>query len=213
MHKKTKFAQWVMIEKMDLREVTNHWKYFTSLERQFIETSEYVEPSEENFSTYSMAYSKLLQLACAELDSVSRILCKCIDPCTDYDDHLTFSGNIANYKTVIIKKFPRITEAYVSIPSINKTYQPFKDWDTHDSPNWWKEYNKVKHYRHSNFKLANLKNTILSLMALKILVLYLFRIVANRKYANPLPLCQFFDSEYASQNILGRPNRELPDFE
>lgn len=198
---------------MDIDEVLFHWRYFLSLERDVELLKNYIEISDGNYGTYSMELFKVLQLACSEVDSVLRVLCKVVDPATDYQDEATFSGKISLYKTTIMEHFPKIHDAEVSIPGLNGSLKPWEEWQNVNSPEWWKGYNKAKHYRHSSYESANLKNMLMAMSALMVAILYLYRHVKNEEGANPSPLPKFFNSKYTSPNLICSPDSELPDFE
>lgn len=58
-----------------------YWKYYISLETQFIETGRYVEFDYiNNGKTYSMEYLKLFQAVCSEVDVVGKVLASVVDP-------------------------------------------------------------------------------------------------------------------------------------
>ena len=195
---------------MDKEEVLNHWRYFLSLEKDVVRLKDYIEIHVDNFNTYSFELSKILQLACSEIDSVCRTLCKTIDSDTDYFDQSVYSGNIRQYRDMILSKHNQMTEAIVSVPGLDNDIVPWKDWKTMNSPEWWQGYNEVKHYRHSHFQKANLKNVLYAMAALEIIILYLYRIVADEPHAHPTPAPDFFDSIYFSPYLVCKPSVELP---
>jgi hypothetical protein len=198
---------------MDSTEVLNHWRMFISLEKDLIKLKDFVEIHVDNYNTYSFELSKILQLCCSEIDCVARLLCVVIDPSTTYSDDTIRSGNIAKYKTVILSRFPKFILAENYISGINEAFKPWADWSNKNSPDWWGDYNKVKHYRHNSFTKANLKNTLNSLSALMIITQYLYREVSGEAYANPSPSPQLIDSEYKCPSLYARANKELPDYE
>lgn len=183
------------------------------MERDVEILKNFIEISDKNYSAYSMELFKILQLACSEIDSVLRVLCKEIDPATDYHDETTYSGNISLYKATVLNRFPIIHETEVLVPGLPAPLKPWEEWQNVNSPTWWVNYNKAKHYRHSSYESANLKNMLMAMSALMVVVLYLYRLVENEKKANPSPLSKFFDSKYASPRLLCDPEKELPDFE
>ncbi|WP_415406323.1 hypothetical protein ACLHDG_11195 [Sulfurovum sp. CS9] len=198
---------------MEKKQLANHWNYFLLLEKDFINLKNYIEVSERNFETYSFELSKILQLACSEIDSVCRLLCKTIDSTSDYFDETVFSGNISQYKDIILSKYPKLTQSEVIILDLDIDIKPWEEWDVKDSPNWWKSYNLVKHYRHSNFEKANLENIIYALSALMILNLYLNRVSGSDKSSLQDLQPKYFESKYFSLYIVTDPRNELPDFE
>lgn len=56
------------------------WNYFLTIEEDFIKTIPFVEPSKDNFDTYSTQYAKILLAAASETDTILKRLCKVIDP-------------------------------------------------------------------------------------------------------------------------------------
>lgn len=56
------------------------WNYFPTIEEDFIKTIPFVEPSKDNFDTYSTQYAKILLAAASETDTILKRLCKAIDP-------------------------------------------------------------------------------------------------------------------------------------
>lgn len=58
-----------------------YWKYYISLEEQFMDTKRYVEFDYiNNGRSYSMEYLKLFQAVCSEVDVVGKVLAAQIDP-------------------------------------------------------------------------------------------------------------------------------------
>lgn len=198
---------------MENRQLANHRDYFLLLEKDFINLKNYIEVSEKNFKTYSFELSKLLQLACSEIDSVCRLLCNNIDSSNNYFDEAIYSGKITDYKKVILKKYPKLIQSEVIVSDLDDSIKPWAEWANSNSPEWWKSYNHVKHYRHSKFEEANLENTIYALSALMILNLYINR--ASSKNQDYLLNFQtkYFHSKYFCCYIVANPESELPDFE
>lgn len=198
---------------MDKADVLFHWRYFLSLEKDIVVLKDYIEICSENYNVHSVELSKILQLSCAEVDSVCRCLCSLINHTNSYSDDSNRSGAIQEYKEIIYDKYPNLTLCKIHVVGLNEDITPWKDWETKNSPDWWYLHNKVKHYRHSCFKDANLKNTLFSMSGLMVLILYLYRIVADSPYAVPLPAPQFFSSKYHGYNMISRGDKGLPDFE
>ena len=51
----------------------NYWEYYLMLERKVIDTLNYVELCEDNFSTYSNQFASLIQSIGSELDEFFKI--------------------------------------------------------------------------------------------------------------------------------------------
>ncbi len=128
-------------------------------------------------------------------------------------NYIELSRKISPHKKNIMGRFSKIYESKILVPGLSDPLQPWSEWQTVNSPEWWVGYNKAKHYRHSSYISANLKNMLMAMSALMVSILYLFRLIANKPWANPWPLPKFFDSKYTSPNMICRADRELPDFE
>lgn len=167
-----------------------YWKYYISLEEQFVETGRYVEFDYiNNGKTYSMEYLKLYQAVCSEIDVVGKVLASIVDP--------TF---IPTKDTGINEWWYHIYSVEPTIEGKNcslfgeQTLQPWKKFKVVKNPNpgakkyilddvnkaktpsWWTDYNSVKHNRtgiyqkHStNYAKANLRNLFYAFSALFIL--------------------------------------------
>src|SRR6187551_1633873 len=135
----------------------NHWKYFLLIEHDFIETSRYVELTPKNFDTYSIEFTKIIFTSCSEIDVLCKQLCSVIgDPKAD---------DIVKYRTCITKKFGGLPSTTIDVtPQI--TLQPWDKWASVQTPDWWKDYNSIKHERTINFERSNLKTTLNCVSAL-----------------------------------------------
>jgi len=134
-----------------------YWNYYLVLEERFNNVLRYIELSEDNFSTYSYEFVNQLQAIVSEVDVIMKQICGFLQK---------ENKGINDYKGVILSKYSDITDQEVKISNI--TIKPFDNWQN-EPLFWWKEYNKVKHGRANNFKLANMKNIINALAALYIL--------------------------------------------
>ena len=157
-----------------------HWNYFLALDDDAAKFSRYVEFSGSNFKTYSIELARILMAASSEVDVVAKLLCKKIDPSKKAD-------NINNYRKIIIGAFPRIATLKVQITRCGLTFMPWNNWKNGKSPDWWQDYNSVKHNRNDNFEKANLSNTLHSIAALFILLLYYYQAEADNGLLFPNP--------------------------
>ena len=143
----------------------NQWNYFLSLERELEIISRYVEIAESNYSTYLIEISKLLFSATSEVDVVLKQICEKID-------HSSNANNINSYYNIINVDLSQIFQEEVFIPKYGISFIPFENWDSKNSPFWWKAYNKVKHERNNHYAKGNLKNAIYALGGLLVSILY-----------------------------------------
>lgn len=160
---------------MTKQEMGRYWRYFESIDADLLETCKYVEHDDSNLKVYSNAFARIILAANSEIDVICRLFSYEIDPGVNYADDTVASGNIKQYANVILGKYPKLINTSIESITLKKTILPWQDWTiapNYNSPIWWKDYQKVKHYRHSNFQLASLENAIFSVAALCILLLY-----------------------------------------
>ena len=171
-----------------------HLRYFLQLEKELEHIGNYVEFDKKNFKTFSLEILKLYQAICSQIDAIAKVIAFLIDDSFDYNGR-----NIS-----INKWWFKIQNEYLSDNS-NKSLQvleiefidyikfmPFKKFKYElneknnsklmpnmKTPQWWIQYNKVKHGRpfftsdsnKTNFSFANLENLLNSFSALFILML------------------------------------------
>lgn len=154
-----------------------YWRYYLMLEEDFNKTIKFVEVDTQNFETYSVEYTKQYQSICSEIDVICKSICNFINPSQE-------ANNIKDYANIIISN-SNITERIVKIEE-NEVIElnPFKEWNTdpnYKSPEWWTGYNKVKHNRINNYKVAKLKNVLNALCGLFILEMYFIEIICKKE--------------------------------
>ncbi len=186
---------------MNYWELATSWNYFLSIERDLSETSRYIEPyGQEN--AYSFEFYKIIMLSCAEIESAFKKLCKKVAP----DEKC---GNMENYKSIILKKFPQICSCEVVIPRWHaQGIYPFNDWDSKPLF-WWSAYQNVKHRRASQMNEATYKNAVYALAALYVILLYLYKV--NEEVCKGDDSTYFW-SKYCPGAHYLPPLEELPDF-
>lgn len=160
---------------------------YLRLEKDFIEALNYVEFAEDNYSTYSIEFEKMLLSICSEVDVLCKLLCKEIRPSESPSKILEYAPILCGYSG--------FSASEVRFERIKKTFLPFKDLTLTDTPSWWKAYNKVKHERTSddNYKKGNLENVFLALVGLYAL---------NRQYFKKLQPQLFLMSPFRNHNFL-----------
>ena len=152
-----------------------YWQHYIILEEDFKHTRRYVELNSDNFETYSVEYTKLLQSIGSEFDVICKEICKYYG----YNN----KQNIIGYADVIIPKFTGIKESKVLIRDNDSiVLEPLKEWNYNkpNSPGWWKVYNKIKHDRSNNFKKANLYNVLMGLTSLFLIEMYFIYEIATK---------------------------------
>lgn len=182
-------------------ELDGIWNYYLTLEGDLADTSRYIEPAGQE-NVYSFEFAKLLILSCTEIESVFKIICKEIVG-------QQVEGNIAKYKEVILKKYPKITEATVTVNRLGKNIEPFATWSS-GTLTWWSAYQEVKHYRGGYFNKATYINAVTAIAALYILIFYLGKITG---IDFPDTQSNYISSDYSHQIISFGVIKRLPDFE
>lgn len=145
-----------------------HWNYFLALEDDVVRLSRYLEPTSENFDSYSLELARILFAAASEVDVVAKRLCQELDTKSK-------ANNIIKYKKEILAAHPGMVSAIVEIPRFGLILRPWIQWETDDSPLWWRAYNNVKHHRHTHFAEASLKHTLNAVAGLFVLLLFYYR--------------------------------------
>jgi len=177
---------------MSVKEL-KYWRYFLSIEDDFIKTLRYVDLSNDNYKTYSIEYTRLLISACAEIETMLKLLCKTTGSnCEKY--------NISKLKRKLYEhEFGLMHEAGVNLSNYEiDEIIPFASWEKDDSkgklvnPEWWKAYNSIKHDRDDRFKEANLENVIYAIAGLFIVEMYYY----EKKKVVPSPKPKLFGLEY-----------------
>jgi hypothetical protein len=179
-----------------------HWEFFLAIEDDLDRTFRYVEPVEQNFSTFSVEYVKILLTASAEVDVVCTLLCREINP--EYG-----GSGIGSHRKTILGKYPRFDSIEILLPRCDMTLAPWMGWRDGKNPDWWRAYNAVKHKRYEHFPDANVRNAIMSTSALFGVLAYLHHtcleelVPTSRVFTiRPHPKMPFSTTRYA-----------LPDFE
>jgi hypothetical protein len=166
-----------------------HWNYFLAIEEDLSKVARFVEFSTENLSTYSIEIAHILLAAASEVDVIAKMLCKKINPDSP-------SSRIDEYRNEIRPHYTHIEKMPVLIRRYGLTFTPWLNWQEDKSPNWWKEYNNIKHERNSHFPEANLQNALNAMGGLFILLLYLYKEDAEEGLLVPNPSLFKVDEQY-----------------
>lgn len=146
----------------------NCWNVYLAIENDFLLVEKYIAIDKKNYQTFSNEFTKQLLTICGELDVQLKFLCKLINPSSS-------SSKIKEYANDLLTTFPEINDFTIISKQNNQIeIQPWKDWTSSLSPNWWLDYQQVKHFRLDldstrhifNYEKANLENTFFALSAL-----------------------------------------------
>ena len=142
-----------------------YWNYFLALEADVIDLSRYIEFTKDNFTSYSMETAKIILSAASEADVMAKQLCKVLDDETE-------TNSIGGYKEVLVRKIKNFSDTQVIINRYGLELTPWINWTGKEHPDWWSDYNKVKHHRHDHFMRANLKNALNAMAGLFVLLIF-----------------------------------------
>lgn len=171
-------------EKTDEEELFWHKKLFSQevrmlqaqyliLEKELMETFEYVYPCDKHLKVYSAKYAQIINGACNLFELIAHQIYNKIYVC-DRIDILNFLtlDLFLDLKTSDIECFSLIGD----FSDKNKIFEPFDEftWDGKSCiqmvPTWWSAYNKIKHSSSSYMKHANLKNALRAMCGVAILL-------------------------------------------
>ncbi len=191
----------------------HHWNYFLALEEDLVILSRYIDFSENTDATgslinndyvYSSEIQKLLLSMCSEVEVVLKELCKKLNP-------NVVPNNIKDIYDTVKALRPKLVEFKATIPRFGLlTLDPWKNWrnsitsGTYTSPQWWEDYNSIKHNRSTNYHKANLKNCINAATALYIVNLYLYESEAEKGELLNLPKLFNVDDQNFAGTQMGR---------
>lgn len=179
-----------------------YWRYFLSLEEDFIKSTRYVELCEDNYNTYSIEYTRLLVSICAEIEIILKLLCN-----EEGGDASRFNINELR-EFLYTKQYSKLHENNISI--LSHDIEDIKPWGEWSKPannlEWWQVYNGIKHSTDVKFKYANLKNVFFALSALFIIELYLY----DRKYnVSPSINSALYDYRYFGEALTVGPQKKI----
>lgn len=144
------------------------WNYFRLLERDIEACFRYVEPCEKHYAVYSDEFSKLILVACSEIENSLHELAGFISGPGS-------RNNIKELKAIVLARFPHMPLARVSVARYGLTLEPWKDW-AESPPDWWANgYNKIKHDRGGNPEAGTLLRALNAMAALQVILLYLYK--------------------------------------
>lgn len=177
-----------------------HWNYFLALEEDVAHLARFLELTTANFESYSIELGRMLFAASSEVDVVAKQYCQRIAP----EAH---AENIANYKAIITNRHPLFHSIKVHMPRFGLSLEPWSNWAGESQPLWWRAYNKVKHERHAHFAEANLKNTLNSVAALYVMLIFFYREEAEHGRLSPNPRLFLMGEPFTLDSLFWGPER------
>ena len=181
-----------------------YWRYFLSLENDFIKTIDYVEICDENKITISIRFLQLILSIGSEIDVTLKRFCNIINK------KPIKKSDIEIYRPIILKAYPKFHNLEILIPRYGMKIHPWETWGENINPDWWHAYNCVKHERNIYFDIANLKNTISSMAGLFGVLLYMYKVTETETILQPW--AELFDCKGSPGSLMIDNRIILPDF-
>jgi hypothetical protein len=152
-----------------------HWSFFIALEQDVEVITRYIEPAAPNLTTYSLELCRIVLAASAECEVVLKELARFkTNQSSDYD--------IRSLRETLMQCVPELASEKVFIRRYGLELDPWDNWRSGKTPNWWQSYNKVKHERVLHYAEANLTNALNAVAALMIAVIFYYRAIGNNHY-------------------------------
>ena len=145
-------------------------------ECDFIDLIKMIEFESDNYGTYSPTIKDLILSTGSQIEIACKELCNIVSPQSS-------PSNIDQYRN-ILKDFKNFSIQGVIFSKDSLTYTPWIEWKNDINPQWWKDYNKVKHNGINEEKRGNIKNAFDSLAALFMLNRFLCRELSNGSRLN-----------------------------
>lgn len=137
--------------------LTQYWRYYLFLERDFIQMTRYIGLYEENFNVFSDEIHKQLISIGVEFENISKRICEVLGI------NLSDRANITHFNQWI----PQEEIKVITIYSLDQfILLPFKIENGETQWKWWKGYNSIKHNRLFSYKEVTFKNLLDALSAL-----------------------------------------------
>lgn len=159
---------------------------FMLIQKDIQNLFDYIEPADQNLSTFSYRVHELFIRTCIEIEAnFKAILTENGFNKRDKKGKL-LDFNIIDYRKVNISH--KLSSYEVHIPNwwgTKGVRKPYKDWIHHNTLTWYRTYNLAKHDRHKNFQLATFENLIDSVCGLIALL-----------------SSQFFTNDFSSTTII-----------
>lgn len=164
-----------------------YWRQYKILEKNIIETDDYVSIDSKNYSTFSAHYVKIFLTECSEIDSLAeqmRLLIKSRYPDAEInvkDKSIIKKISAVKFEYKDLDKMSIFTkELYGGLKNI-----PFVKFSEDSSDSWWQDYNHVKHNRSElmpgtdkyYYERANLKNCLIALSGLYLLCILMYELL------------------------------------
>lgn len=178
------YSDWAYIIDREYCNNPEHYtRAFLIIQEDLKKLFEFVEPSDNNCSTYSFRIHELLMRTCIEVETNFKAILK-----ENIFNPIFNSGsrqgqprtekywNINDFKKV--NKTHHLDDYSIEFPFWKGTKnirEPFVEWKSNGNLTWYQAYNSAKHDRLNNFEQANLDNLLNAFSGLCVLLSAQFR--------------------------------------
>lgn len=161
------------------------------LEKDVLDIEPFVSFHPQNFNCFSNEFIKLYQIICSEIDVICKEFCQYINYKKASKEKYS---NIIDYARIILADHSELAAQKICVSGdVEFTLAPWIEWSANSndnspnaSPQWWRQYNAIKHKRTGkdvndkyNYQYANLENVINALAALCIIEKYFYADLAK----------------------------------
>jgi len=174
------YSGWAYIIDRDYASAPEHYvRAFLLIQNDLGRLFEFIEPAGENLPAYSYRTHELLIRTCIEIEANFKAILRenTYNPKDKNGNAIPEKRwNIHNYR--IVNKTHHLSSYRVHVPiwaGSQGTFTPFAEWNAGQELTWYKAYNKSKHDRHDQFKLANLESLLNAVAGLLVLLSSQFR--------------------------------------
>ncbi|AOS39377.1 hypothetical protein A0U95_11555 [Pseudomonas brassicacearum] len=144
-------GRWMyLLHKRYATDPRHYVRAFLLLQEDVLNLFAYVEPSDKNIETYSHRIQQLLMIACVEVEA--NLTAIFLD-----NEYAAAQGNLTMQQYRLIDFSHRLSSYEIRVPTWQGSMgvrKPFHGWSRGAPLPWYQAYNKSKHNRHENFKLA-----------------------------------------------------------
>lgn len=152
------------------------WRAYKLIQKDLIQLFEYVEPCDDNLTTYSHRTYELLLRAATEVETNCRRILEVNGfrkKKTNIEDYMKINAasKLGEYVVILDNWFPA-----------KKVLEPFAPWNNGmHSLVWYQAYNDVKHHRNLYFPKASLENALHAISGLYIVLFSQFVLPCHLK--------------------------------
>ena len=165
---------------------------YMNIENELRRAFEYIEPDDKNNRTFSFALYSLLLRACTEVELNCKLILQANGATPGgkrkhftMEDYIRLenSSKLSKY----IATFPNWRHNHPTLEYTSKDFCPFANFDISiaKAPDWYSDYNKVKHHREENLEKANIENCMNAISGILILLYSQFGAQCIDTYGNP----------------------------